>query len=187
MAKMQQECMNCGRKFFTNKIKVYVFKERDCPDCKVTMFCHDNLYYECLKCGKKFDLKDEVAIASLSLHMKGTSRSFEEREKKVAKGLEAEKIEIPDNRVCRRCQNITAHIRNIIDKQENIPSSVKAKIRTLSDEEYLNTFFKHIQKQMKVDTQPKPPERFPLRSRLKLPDIDKEVEEIKKLGEKSEK
>lgn len=179
MAKMQQECGHCAKKFFTTKIIVYVMKSRKCLECNIPMFCHENKYYECPKCGNKIDLKDEVAIASLPLEMKGTTRKFEERDKAISKGLEIEKIIVPEKRVCQRCENTTRHIRNIMEKQKNIPSSVKAKIRKLSDEDYLDYFYKHLQAKLRQENQSKPQPKTSLppikRPRGKLPDVDKTI------------
>lgn len=152
MAKIQEQCNNCGKKIFVNKVKVYVLKLRYCPTCDIPLFCHNNEgVTECLKCGLKVDLKDSDSVARLKLEMKGTTRKFTEAEVYESKGYEIQRIYVPEKHVCNKCQNLRKHIQSIVEKQENISTKFKGKIREMSDADYLMTFFKHIQKKLREE------------------------------------
>jgi uncharacterized protein YbaR (Trm112 family) len=173
MAKMQIECGNCAKKFFTNIIKVYVFKLRYCPDCHVPMFCdNDKKTLTCPQCKRIIELND-VNTVQLKTEMKGTSRDFEVRNRHAVKGYEIQKLEMPEKRVCTRCRHLRIHIQQTLNKDPTFTKSVLRELNAMSDTEFLEAFFKHVQVKLRENLAKNPQaikkiEQRPLNSGLIL-------------------
>jgi len=147
MAKMQVECGNCAKKFWVNKIKVFVFKLRYCPDCNIPMFCdNEKKTFTCPKCKQVIQVN---ALKNMKTEIKGTSRDFKERDRYMIKGYEVQKLEMPEKRVCVRCKALRIHIQHILNEDPNFTPSVLRELNKMSDIEFLETFFKHVQGQMR--------------------------------------
>jgi predicted RNA-binding Zn-ribbon protein involved in translation (DUF1610 family) len=111
MAKKQSECGNCGKKHFTNIIKVYVVKSRSCVECKVPTFCDvKSKTFTCPKCGKITEFKDTVSIAQMPVKIVDVTMEYLKRDAYVAKGFEINKREEPEKQVCVKCEHLRKHI-----------------------------------------------------------------------------
>ena len=136
--KKQLKCQ-CGKPFWTSLVKVWVFKQRLCNQCKGPL-THILGYLRCPKCKLAWSLKDQQAIAKLGVKMMGTTRDFKKAEATRRRGIEVDKFLVPKKQACQRCRNMQTMIRNMGKK-----SGIK-NVEKLSQEQIVA----HIRQQVKM-------------------------------------
>lgn len=177
----QQECSRCHNKFWTNQIKVYVLKTRNCPDCKEPCKVTDNKIFTCQKCGKIVEKEKSSDYGLMPVQVRETIRNYEDVAKMLVKDntLEVEKVFVSKNQVCQSCKNFLSH-RNALYKNEHLKKKKEpsiSKIREVPKEQAMAeikklVIQKHIQE---------------LQEKMKKEKEEKRQEILKKLEEKSDK
>jgi hypothetical protein len=150
MAKKQIECGNCTKKYFTNIIKVFVIKSRFCSDDQTPMF-YDNIkkIYTCPKCSKVIEAKDTITVAGLGMKIVDVTVDYHKRDEYITKGFEIDTKSEPEKQVCKKCENLRGHIQHIIDEDIDFHKNIKDELRSLSNIEFMETFFKDVQPYLK--------------------------------------
>ena len=153
MPRTFRNCGNCGKRFSTRLVKVYVFKLRYCPekDCKGEMFSDNELkIHKCTKCGFIVKFDDEKMLGSMGVAMKGTSRNKKAAEAMGREGYEITKVLIPEKQHCQRCINANKIFANMIRKERK-----KHDLREIPKEEAVNIIrnavVQKLQEQHKVE------------------------------------
>lgn len=104
-------CGHCGKGFPTKVIKVYVFKQRDCPKCKImTKADYENKLFKCPKCKLEISMDDEAGLGTMPVYLKGTSRDFRVVDAMRRDGFDVVKKLIPKKRYCQKCRNLQSII-----------------------------------------------------------------------------
>jgi len=107
MVGIKRLCDNCNGEYFVKLLKVYVFKERQCPKCGTTMFAdNDKHHMTCKKCGHKVSFDDKEQLGSMPVRIRGTSRDINVVAQMKREGIEIDKQLIPKNHYCQRCRNL---------------------------------------------------------------------------------
>jgi hypothetical protein len=134
--KSQQKCGECGKPFWVNMIKVFVFKRRFCPIDKTTLnISLDGETYTCPKCNKVILKKDTTSFMSLGISIAGSTRSFFEAEKQRKTGeIEVEPVMVPEKQLCQKCRNYQERYSQAAQKRERkIQSGVSDDIQVIPD------------------------------------------------------
>jgi ribosomal protein L37AE/L43A len=106
--KQKQKCSSCGQDYFVTMLKIYVFKKHTCPDDKTELMKSiDGNVFSCPKCKKIFRKTVPVEWNSMGTKIEGSTRSFEEKEKRLIKeqNTEVENVMIPEESMCQKCRN----------------------------------------------------------------------------------
>jgi len=107
MADMQVRCGYCKGEFWSKKVNVYVFKERQCPKCSGSMFAFNKKrILVCRKCKHKVSMDDDLQLGKMPVSIRGTSRTKKIMRQMMRKGIEIDKKVVPKHRYCQRCRNL---------------------------------------------------------------------------------
>ena len=144
------ECGHCGKKYFTNVIKVFVIKSRICPEDKVGMFSDPKAKtYTCPKCGKVIAYANTIAVTSLPVRIIDVVFDYHKRDDYALQGYDVEKSEEPEMQVCTKCANLRKHVENVIKNDPTFTEAIKKDLHELSNIEFMDAFFRDIQPEMK--------------------------------------
>jgi len=126
-------------------IKVYVFKERKCHLCEGVMFAdNEKGFTKCTKCGNVVQLNDAPTLGSMSVRLRGTSRSGNVVREMKKEGVEVDTRLVPEKRLCQRCQNFKTMINNMARQRK-----LKSGTRELSIEEAQQLIKRDVQMQVR--------------------------------------
>jgi hypothetical protein len=106
--KQKQKCSSCGRDYFVSMLKVFVFKKHTCPNDKTELIkSADGNAFGCPKCKKVFSRTIPADWNSMGVRIDGSTRSFEEKEKRLRTELniEVDNVMIPQEPMCQGCRN----------------------------------------------------------------------------------
>jgi ribosomal protein S27AE len=150
--KRQAKCQGCGNLFFSPVVKVYVFKNRLCPKCKLPLHISGNIY-SCEKCNvtiNKEIQKEEYVMLGVTLL--GTSRNIQEvNKRREDPTIEADRMLIDSKTLCQRCVNFM----NRFNDRQKPSFDKKAEIKVISPEDSASQLRQTINRRINSDYQAK--------------------------------
>lgn len=139
--KQKQRCTQCGQDYWVTMLKIYVFKVHTCPDDKTELIkSDDGNVFTCQKCQKAFHKTVPVEWNSMGIKIKGSTQSFEDKEKMLIKKPDTEvtNVMLPEDNMCQRCQNWQTRSEQATTNREKkiaqgVPDDIKAIPDTVTD------------------------------------------------------
>jgi ribosomal protein L37AE/L43A len=134
--KQQVVCPNCHQKFFSDIIKVYVFKRHFCPDDKEETLRFDGKnVFSCEKCKRVFHKDNLVEYGSMGTGIMGTTRTRAEVDKRMTDGkTDYEVVNVPTEQYCRKCSNWARHRMQLEANEQRKSTTKKTQVRAFPKE-----------------------------------------------------
>lgn len=147
MTTKTRKCDNCGNPYPTKLVKVFVFQKRICPKCNKEMFSDNlNRVHECRKCKLTVKFDDDMALGSMGVAIKGSSRDGNVMRKMSIRGFEVTKTLIPKKRYCARCLKVASIIKGMMEREAK-----KAGVKEMSPREASETIKREVLKKLKEE------------------------------------